>query len=214
MNNSRVRNGTKLQQDIKSLINNDIIYCHNQVSKEYLRDSILDMADILCITYNKFDVPTGFATVIKNYISKNSRYIHLICVQSYSHMKMRSNKNIQNNKPKGSDLLHKIKEDAIEDHCDVIELQALEHVITYYYKQGYRFVTHCSRDEDFAIKDIITELYKSRNNMNKINTLLRSKYLTRFLPGRLAENNLRETINTNKLNTLIDNGYLMRLCLK
>ena len=213
MNNPRIRNNANLKRDIKSLITNNRIYCHNKVTKEYLESAIQDKTDFLYISYNKYNVPTGFACVGKDYISPKSRFIHLICVQSYMHMRTRSNKRIPPIHLKGSDLLEHIKEDAIKARCHLIELQALDDVITYYYRYGYRFVTHCDRKEDPSIPKLVKDLYKSRNNPKKKERLLRSRYLTRFLPGRLAEDNLRMELNEDKIETLINDGYLMRLCL-
>jgi len=112
--------------------------CSGLISKGFLEDSLEDTTYLILHFFN--GIIRGFACVqLKNDAKLgNYFYIDLICNTSFHKMITRSRKDATY--LSGKNMLELIKRLAILKKIRYIKLNALDHVITYYYHLGYRFM--------------------------------------------------------------------------
>ena len=151
-----VRTPTQYKTDINSIRTNLITYCHGHINSGYF-DWLLSFnpgEERIFYYGNEGGRISGFAIVTVN---EHEYYIDLICSAPNTRMDTRDD----HESITGTTLLNTIQEDAIASGKSYIGLKALDSVIPYYYKNGYRFIQNCdegAREEDISFKDLVTQL--------------------------------------------------------
>lgn len=221
---------TQITEDKKKKILKSVLtMCNNQITKEYAEESI-DNSDYVLVSYDhdnkkgKERSIRGFCNlqIFVNNSNEKYLYIDLICSAQQSARKTKSNVNIT----RGKDLLEEIDILAIILKCKYIELKALEHVIPYYYKFGYRFKNNCETPEKKELKQYVNDLKKllisadtpyklkelqiSKNYIKILNKF--SSYMHGFYSDTLMSQPRKPNNDTYK-EELRNNGYSMIKCL-
>ena len=129
-------------QQIRPLLSNIRTLCLNKVTTGYGQDSIL-AADVIVLSRDDKGALRGFAALLLT-PAEGKVYIDLICNAKPPTVGTRSN----NRFPSGRDLLDAIKTYTVTKGYRYIELKALEHVISYYYRFGWRFISKCGAKEN------------------------------------------------------------------
>ena len=212
------------------------IFCNKDIPLNYAYDAFKD-ADVILVSRDKkknklYDV-RGFVCIklgknARGGDDKDSIYIDLICNAAAKRGAVgRTGKEIAS----GKLLLNEVKKFASEAGYPKIGLKALETVIPYYYKFGWRFVESCDAPEKDWIKEDVGNLFSALRISNeeakeqKVTEELQK--FKRFLPGLSKETALRtirysdddefeDAIDANTIRahvgSLRDNGYPMLFC--
>ena len=142
---------------VAPLIRNAKTFCMNMVTEDYTKDALTD-ADAIVISYDtrggKITSARGFAA-LELRPEKGEVYIDLICNAARPKVALRTDAEI----PGGSAMLNQIKAFAVHKGYKYIKLKALEHVIPYYHRFGWRFISGCGAPENPARKAQVRELY-------------------------------------------------------
>jgi len=132
-------------------------FCMNMVTEDYTKDALTD-ADAIVISYDtrggKITSARGFAA-LELRPEKGEVYIDLICNAARPKVALRTDAVI----PGGSAMLNQIKAFAVHKGYKYIKLKALEHVIPYYYRFGWRFISGCGAKENSARETQVRELH-------------------------------------------------------
>jgi len=201
---------------VTKIVTNAITYCHNQVGKQYVRESLEERADMVYISKNSRGEIRGFASVIigKDTHNKTYYYIDLICNAKEHSMKLRSDIS----RIRASLLMNKIIYDAKKQKVKYIKLKALESVISYYNKlYGFNFKNKIySRKEKQREAKVISELYhiikESRitDNEKMIEDFIKSKReFIKAVEGYYTEEDRRERPTEIMFSDRIHNGFTM-----
>ena len=202
--------------DVRKIITNAVVYCHNQVGKQYIKESLEERADMVYISKNSRGEIRGFASVIigKDTHNKTYYYIDLICNAKEHSMKLRSDIS----RIRASLLMNKIIYDAKKQKVKYIKLKALESVISYYNKlYGFNFKNKIySRKEKQREAKVISELYhiikESRitDNEKMIEDFIKSKReFIKAVEGYYTEEDRRERPTEIMFSDRIHNGFTM-----
>ena len=224
-------------------------FCNNDIPLDYAFDAFKN-ADYIFISHdiradgNRGSI-RGFMCVQDNHNARDEHeegtlYIDLICNSSRTSARSAA-KRQQTGLAGGRILLDAIKRFAVENGYQRVALKALETVIPYYYKFGWRFISSCGDTESGAgMSEAVSELsaaLKAHHQQNpdmgdlkqnpRINAALQK--FKKFLPGihdetamraakyqndDMLEELLQQDQSTVKLHeaTTRDNGYAMLWC--
>ena len=223
-------------------------FCNGDIPLDYALQAFTD-ADFVFISHDirangKRGSIRGFMCVKNNHNARGDHeegtlYIDLICNSSRQSARSAA-KRQQTGLAGGKILLNAIKAFAVENGYERIALKALETVIPYYYKFGWRFIERCGDEErGTGMGDAVAELsaalkahHQQNPNMEDlkqnpdINTALVK--FKKFLPGIHDETVMRtaryqnddwedlmvqdqSTVKLHETETR-DNGYAMLWC--
>lgn len=206
--------------------------CQNMVNMEFVIDNI----DIYSHVVIAYDIINGKKRSIRGYCfcitgtdKREDKFlkIDVICRAQSTRMNTRSETCI----PRGKDIIQSVHQLAMDLGCNYVKLNALPHVIGYYYKCfGYRFMKHCNEDPDkYVTKNDINDYMKIlKEKKNDITHNDIPKSIQRLVPKNYSELNkiptdvTREELMYDGFKTtrdyqkslLGDDGYPMILCLK
>jgi hypothetical protein len=214
------------------------IYCNSDIPLDYAYAAFED-ADVILVSRDKikntlYDV-RGFVCIklgknARGGTDKDSIYIDLICNAAAKRGAVGKRGDVKEI-ASGKLLLNAVKKFASEAGYPKIGLKALETVIPYYYKFGWRFVKSCDAAEKDWIKEDVGNLFSALRISNeeakeqKVTEELQK--FKRFLPGLSKETALRtirysdddefeDAIDANTIRahvgSLRDNGYPMLFC--
>ena len=213
------------------------IYCNSDIPLDYAYDAFKG-ADVILVSRDrtsdgKLGSYRGFVCIklgknARGGTDKDSIYIDLICNAKASRRAAgRQGKEIAS----GKLLLNAVKDFARTAGYPKVALKALETVIPYYYKFGWRFVESCDASEKDWIKDdvrnLLSALRISNENEKEQKVAEELQKFKRFLPGLSEETALRtirysdddefeDSIDSNTLHahvgSLRENGYPMLFC--
>lgn len=163
--------------------------CGGQIDKGFL-DETLDMTDFL-VVHIYDDQVRGFACVLK----KNSKelgdylYIDLICNAAFHKMITRSKAGTT--LFSGKHMLSAIEDLARSLGIKTIKLNALDHVITYYFHLGYRFQSKILNEE--AQKAIASKLRRAmKDGYDEEAEQILDTIIGRYYPGFYSESKQAE----------------------
>jgi hypothetical protein len=180
------------KQAISRLKANSSRFCSGLVNKEYIIGSI-DNSDYVLVSTDENNGIKGFATLL--HPNPKKLFIDVICNVGITKQTLRT----PQVSSRGNEILDKIVEFG-RDTLKVayLELHALEHVITYYSKFGWKFVKVNKKKQCVQYKDYSQEIDKLKNALANKKAAQITRALTPF-------NDFKETDRSG--------GYTMRLCL-
>ena len=158
--------------------------CGGLISKGFLEYSLEDTTYLILHLFN--DVVRGFACVqLKNDTDLGKYYyIDLICNTSFHKMITRSRKDASY--LSGKNILELIKRLAIRNNIKYIKLNALDHVITYYYHLGYRFIKP-GLDEEVS-NEIVSKLRRAlKDGYDEEAEKILDTIVSKYYPGFYSE---------------------------
>ena len=200
---------------VKIIIHNRKTYCQDMVSSNFIEEAF-QKADIVYIAIvNK--KPRCFACVNDR---EDHYYIDLICCAPYSRVRTRHGYIEQ--KLTGKNILEQIRRDAIHHRKKYIKLSALEGVITYYHRYGYRFIRRCGDVEPDWVPNLLRELRiaQTEGDDEEAVNILTGRHFIKFVSDMYAEEDLRERLDPDVLSpyarkiAAMDCGFTMILCLE
>lgn len=221
------------------------VMCQDRVEDQYV-DGSLQEADIVVLAHDrryagrdKIGSIRGFCS-LKVKLNRDSKkanvHIGLICAAMRA-AKTRGRVARRVFQPGGYQMLQCVENLTKKLRCSYITLDALEHVIPYYYGLGWRFINHCGIPQKGNLHQAVTELdtinryiyrhwpKKEIEELDDNIQLALGKALIpfkRFLVGRYSEQVLKEAYYQDDegrdtlamvLAKLRDSGYRMLKCL-
>jgi len=198
---------------VKSLAIHGNAFSQESVTFGFVKDAILE-SNILLISFIRGN-PRGFVA-IKKLVDNTKRqylYIDLLCNSKRPGVKTRGSIGL----PiiSGKDLLYQVSKIANEYGCHYIKLSALQDVITYYYKYGYKLIKQ--ENKPFMDK-YMSDLYiaKKKDDQEKVDEILRRRVFKNALHGIYTIPDIRLTYDPDLdiYDEAIDFGFTMILHLK
>lgn len=156
--------------------------CNKSVSGKYVKQS-LEKCNLLFVNVDENDDVRGFATII---FDELGIYIDVICSSALYHpMSRRSGEFLHYS---GKHIIEYVKDYAKDNKIEYIHLSALESVITYYYKLGFRFFgSDGDLNKELSKREskLMTDLRQSETTEEIEKNL--NKVIIRKYPGYLSE---------------------------
>jgi hypothetical protein len=184
--------------------------CQQKIGGEFIKES-LDTCDYLFVHKYGEDI-RGFATV-KDFNGDDDAkylYIDLICNSGWG-METRSTSDVSGARAGARAIIDKIIEKGRELHASYIKLNAIDLVISYYWKLGFRF-PDVARGARAA--DLVKELRKAqdprRGDTDETERLM-NDIILRYYPNYLSEKNqqLLATTTGSRIESAQDTGIPM-----
>ena len=159
-NTRKSYNLTDVIKQVQPALSNIKTLCADKVTTYYGQNAIL-RADVLILSRDGSDAKPGalrgFAALLTNK-KEGKVYIDLICNGQKANAKTR----FAPSRPSGKVMLNAIKDYTRDNGYRYIELKALQHVVPYYYKYGWRFISQCggkeNRARDVQVKNLLDVL--------------------------------------------------------
>tara|TARA_B100000214_G_C23927622_1_gene609139 strand:- start:404 stop:1210 length:807 start_codon:yes stop_codon:yes gene_type:complete len=191
--------------------NAEIQFCKKQIGKQFIEDT-LDDCHYLFVHKFEDDI-RGFATIY-HYLDENNKtylYINLICNSVFHSMKTRATVDLR--RMGGKAIIEHVIHLARNLGCNYVKLSAIDEVIPYYYKLGFRFV-NVSLESNIEPKaaGLVSDLYKSqRDDLTPEIERNMKKIITRYYPGYLKEStqSMLATKDGSRIDTMQDQGIPM-----
>jgi len=193
------------------LKNARVEFCQGKIGDQFIYETLND-CDYLFVHKFENDI-RGFATIYYNSDDNNKLYlyINLICNSIFHPMKTRGTGDLR--RAGGKAIIERVIQLAQYLGCDYVKLSAIDAVIPYYYKLGFRFLSAPLNSE---IESKSTGLVRGlriaqqqdftpeiENKMKQI--------ITRYYPGYLSEGTqgMLGKISGSRIATMQDDGIPM-----
>lgn len=180
--------------------------CNKSVAGKYVKYS-LERCDLLFVNVDENDDVRGFATII---FDKLGIYIDVICSSALYHPMVRRSGEFLHFS--GKHIIEYVKDYAKENKIKYIHLSALESVITYYYKLGFRFFGNDGDlNEELSKREskLMSDLRESKSTSEIEKNL--NKVIIRKYPGYLSEKTQSSISGTNRTEFVRSEGVPMLL---
>lgn len=193
------------------LKNAEVQFCKKQIGKQFITDTLNDCHYLFVHKFE--DDIRGFATIYHYSDDENKTYlyINLICNSVFHSMKTRASVDLR--RMGGKAIIENVINLARDLGCNYVKLSAIDEVIPYYYKLGFRFV-NASLESHIEPKaaGLVSDLYEAQKddltpeierNMKQI--------ITRYYPGYLKEStqSMLATKEGSRIDTMQEQGIPM-----
>lgn len=193
------------------LKNARVEFCQGKIGEQFIYETLND-CDYLFVHKFENDI-RGFATIYYHSDNDNKLYlyINLICNSIFHSMKTRGTGDLR--RAGGKAIIERVIQLAQYLGCDYVKLSAIDAVIPYYYKLGFRFLSAPLNSE---IESKSTELVRGLRIAqqqdftpeieNKMKQIIR-----RYYPGYLSEGTqgMLGKVNGSRIATMQDDGIPM-----
>ena len=169
------------------LKNARVHFCQGKIGEQFIYDTLQD-CDYLFVHKFENDI-RGFATIYhySDDASNAYLYINLICNSIFHPMKTRANQDLR--RIGGKAIIELVIQLAQQIGCSYVKLSAIDEVIPYYYKLGFRFLNAPLNSEiDSKAEGLVRGLRTAQQQdltpeiENKMKQII-----TRYYPGYLSE---------------------------
>ena len=184
-------------------------YCQGKIGEQFVTDTLDGCDWVFVHTFNR-DI-RGFACVTIN-SDKNGKeylYIDLICNSMFHSMASSSRHTGDDRRIGGKGIIDKVINLGLELNVAYIKLSAIDDVIPYYYKLGFRFMNVELEGKATELVESLRESQKEENEEEverKLNLIIK-----RYYPGYLSERTQQQLglLSGSRIEPMQDQGIPM-----
>lgn len=193
------------------LKNARVQFCQGKIGEQFIYETLQE-CDYLFVHKFENDI-RGFATIY--YYSDNANktylYINLICNSIFHSMKTRATKDLR--RIGGKAIIERVMQLAQQLGCDYVKLSAIDAVIPYYYKLGFRFLSAPLNSEiESKAAGLVRGLRvaQQQDYTPEIENKMK-QIITRYYPGYLSEGTqgMLGKVSGSRIATMQDDGIPM-----
>tara|TARA_B100000927_G_scaffold42218_1_gene30075 strand:+ start:1736 stop:2530 length:795 start_codon:yes stop_codon:yes gene_type:complete len=186
-------------------------WCRYEIPPDYIKDIIEEDTNLILLLTDSRDTVRGMA-LLK--VKDTDMILHILCSNMLPNVKTRGNIDYGSGR-----MLVKMIKFLGKNLINGIQVYALKGVITFYYKFGWRFITHYKGKERSHISNAVNNLYKyykkNKHRLGDIQTEELRKILLAFrgkAKDRARYIRTGNAIKKEATEEARDDGYEMRLC--
>ena len=200
---------TKYSREI--LKNARVEFCQGKIGEQFIYET-LNECDYLFVHKFQNDI-RGFATIYhySDNAGKTYLYINLICNSIFHSMKTRATKDLR--RIGGKAIIERVIQLAQQLGCDYVKLSAIDAVIPYYYKLGFRFLSAPLNSEiERKASGLVRGLRVAQQQDFTPEVEKKMKQIiARYYPGYLSEGtqSMLGKVSGSRIATMQDNGIPM-----
>lgn len=193
------------------LKNARVQFCQGKIGEQFIYETLQE-CDYLFVHKFENDI-RGFATIYhySDNADKTYLYINLICNSIFHSMKTRATKDLR--RIGGKAIIERVMQLAQQLGCDYVKLSAIDAVIPYYYKLGFRFLSAPLNSEiESKAAGLVRGLRvaQQQDYSPEIENKMK-QIITRYYPGYLSEGTqgMLGKVSGSRIATMQDDGIPM-----